>query len=131
MTKETLSQFVEWVIQQVKDGDDDAIAGAILAAIAYAIDFHYFPDGMPAAHVSVIAGVLGFLLSRWIKNRAFVLEWKLKRIDRWVEQKHITPAEAQQIKFELIRRLIKNTTGTLAEQKQEAKQIEPGKEDGK
>lgn len=131
MTKETLSQFVEWLIQQVKDGDDDAIAGAILVVVAYIVDFHYFPAGMPAEHVSFIAGMLGFLLSRWVKNRAFVLEWKLNRIDRWVEQKHITPAEAQQIKTELIRRLIKNTSGLPAPQKQETKQIEPGKENSK
>jgi hypothetical protein len=110
-----ISELLRWLLGQLKGGDDDVVLGALLAASAFILDWFFFPNGLPSGTVGLVSGSLGYLISRWLKNRAWLIERRLRRIDLLVKAGHLTRADAQRLKGLVILKWLKNTGGVELE----------------
>jgi hypothetical protein len=120
-----ISELLRWLLDQLKGGDDDAVVGALLAAISLVLDWFFFPNGLPSSTVGIVSGSLGYLFSRWLKNRSWLVERRLRRIDLLVKAGHLTRADAQRLKGRVILKWLKSTGGVEPETQSSDKLVAP------
>ncbi len=126
-----IEEFVRLLLKQVKIADEDAAVALVFATVVYFADFFFFPGGMTSAIAAFLAAVLGFSLSRLLKNRLFFVKFGLRQINQMVAEGELSSAAAQELKDRLVRRWLANVYGVTAELSSETKTIEPAKETSK
>lgn len=125
MNERLIEKTLEWFLQQFKDGDDDLAAGGIVAVVSFLVDAYFFPGGMPSHLVGALYGSLAFLLSKWLQNRYFFVNLKLRRIDRLVERGKLNEAAAKLYKRKIIQRWLMSSLGLEIGPVSEGKTIDP------
>ncbi|MGH9837560.1 MAG: hypothetical protein ACREEM_02120 [Blastocatellia bacterium] len=119
-----IEEFARILLKQIKLADDDSAVALLFAAVAYFADFFFFPEGMPSATAAFLAAIVGFSLSKLLKNRWFFLKFGLRRIKVMEDDGLLPSPEARQLRQRLIRRWFENVYGLTVDSGQETQAIE-------
>lgn len=98
-----IKELIDVFVKQLKLSEDEAIVAALAAATGFAVDFHFFPLGMPPGTVTALSGGGALLFTKWFKNRPWYQDWALRRIDALVEKGHLPKQDGDEMKAKLIK----------------------------
>jgi hypothetical protein len=105
---------------------DDSYIAALFAMAGLVLAINFSPAGLSASLLAALAGVTGWLASRWLKNRHFFIKRELNYIDEVVAQSVLTPQQGAYYKQRIIERWLTYHTGVSFQE--DTRQLPPKSE---